>query len=170
MIIAHRALLRGPDFIKENTIDSINECIRMNINIELDIRYIDGNWYLGHDHPQEIIDLDTFDFGFVHVFFHCKNIETLNRCCNTLFKEQFEGQIDFFYHDQDSVTLTKNGLIWSYPKSKLFDWSICVMPELVSKKYFEKTINKYNDSKIYAICTDYPLIVQQNLNKKIIMS
>ena len=54
-IIAHRANINGPKSLNENKISGIEKCIDMGFDIEVDIRFLDGKLYLGHDNPEEII-------------------------------------------------------------------------------------------------------------------
>jgi hypothetical protein len=53
--------------------------------------------------------------------------------------------IHCFWHQDDDVTLTSCGFMWTYPGKPLTDTSICVKPE----KNFE--IPK----KVLGICSDY---------------
>jgi hypothetical protein len=52
--------------------------------------------------------------------------------------------IHCFWHQEDDVTLTSWGFLWSFPDEQLTDKSICVMPE---------TIDKSIDC--YGVCTDF---------------
>jgi hypothetical protein len=54
-----------------------------------------------------------------------------------------------FWHEEDSVTLTSKGYLWTYPGKQLAPNSVCVMPELVEYSNEEMLI-------CHAICTDYP--------------
>jgi len=57
-----------------------------------------------------------------------------------------------FFHQNDNVTLTSKGYMWTYPTQKLTEKSICVMPEL-------QTIDV---KKSAGICSDFIL----DFNKK----
>ena len=46
--IAHRGNINGPS-TKENHPEQIIKCIQMGYDVEIDIRYINYNIYLGHD-------------------------------------------------------------------------------------------------------------------------
>ena len=54
-IIAHRANLNGPNLNDENQISSINKCIDLGFDVEIDVRLVKGKLYLGHDNPDKII-------------------------------------------------------------------------------------------------------------------
>ena len=46
-IIAHRANLDGPNSRNENQISSINNCLDLGFDVEIDIRLLDGKIILG---------------------------------------------------------------------------------------------------------------------------
>ena len=41
-----------------------------------------------------------------------------------------DGKDTLFEHQEDDVTLTSEGYIWTYPNKQLTDNSIAVLPEL----------------------------------------
>ena len=45
-IIAHRANFGGPKKKNENQLSSIETCIGMGYDVEIDIRYLDGKFFL----------------------------------------------------------------------------------------------------------------------------
>jgi hypothetical protein len=152
MIIAHRANIYGPNPHTENSIESLKECVDKHINVELDIWYKNGKYYLGHDEPKTEFEPESFRFGLITVFYHCKTIETFfNLRKIYLFSKQF----DLFMHDKDAATLTNNGIIWTYPGQPLYKHSIAVMPEIVSPSYLEQAKSLYSQNKITGVCTDY---------------
>ena len=53
--------------------------------------------------------------------------------------------IHCFWHQEDDVTLTSCGFMWTYPGQKLTNKSICVLPE--------KSNDSFNDC--LGICSDY---------------
>jgi len=61
-----------------------------------------------------------------------------------------EGDIHCFWHQEDDVTLTSKGYIWTYPGKDLTENSIVVMPEKYLEKWWE-----YSFKKCRAICSDY---------------
>ena len=54
-LIAHRGNLEGKD-LRENAPEFLQSAIDKGFDIEVDIRYINGEWWLGHDGPQYQID------------------------------------------------------------------------------------------------------------------
>ena len=74
-----------------------------------------------------------------NLWFHAKNIEA--------FHELLKLKVICLWHQNDDVTLTSNGFIWTYPGKQLTSNSICVLPEL-------HKIKKFNCA---GICSDYIL-------------
>lgn len=164
-IIAHRANLEGPHSARENSLEAIYKCLRMNISVEIDLwafslpgYNVADRFFFGHDHGEyEISDREledlTRDYG-EKLYFHCKSIETLNSVINnwSIFQNA-----DFFMHDSDMAVLTKNSKIWTYPGEALFENSIAVLPESQSGLYNLDLIDQMKKNKIKGVCTDYPL-------------
>lgn len=158
-IIAHRANLEGPDPKTENTLESIQKCIEAKVDIELDIWYQDGKFFLGHDEPKLEFDPFTYNFGDSYIWFHCKSIKTMNELTIDSFFEgqNYRNQYNFFFHDKDDMTLTSKGDFWTYPGKELTVRSIAVMPEYISFFYESEVLKRLSENKLKGICSDYPL-------------
>ena len=169
-IIAHRANLYGPNPNTENTIEAIQDCIKHDIDMELDIWYKNGKFYLGHDEPRLEFDPFTYNFEKVYVWFHCKTIETLDKLLTVQFyrSQNYSNQYAVFFHDKDATTLTSENNFWTYPGKDLFKKSIAVMPEYVSKEYEKYTKELFLNNMIAGVCTDYSLEWVQLRKEKII--
>jgi hypothetical protein len=139
IIIAHRGLLNGPSKELENHPQQIETAIDENFNVEIDVRYIDGNLFLGHDDSQYPIDVEWLESISPFSWIHCKNVDAL------LFFKRQSHPFHYFWHEEDTLTLTSKGFIWVYPGKQPVRNSIAVMPEI------------HNDdvSECYGICTDY---------------
>jgi hypothetical protein len=59
--------------------------------------------------------------------------------------------LNCFWHEDDSVTLTSKSLIWTFPGKPLTKTSICVMPEVVGNEYF----NSKPWINCYGVCSDF---------------
>jgi len=139
--IAHRGNLNGPNPNKENNPDYITEALKQGYDVEIDVWYEDNRYFLGHDKPQYEVDI-----GFLKnssFWCHAKNIDALNMMLNY--------NINCFWHEDDSVTLTSKGLIWTYPGKLLTKMSICVMPEVIGNEYF----NSKPWKECHGVCSDY---------------
>ena len=135
ILIAHRGNLNGPNPEKENSPPYLNKALASGYNVEMDVWFVDGKWYLGHDEPGYEIDI-TFLLK-EGLWCHAKNFEALERLLNL--------GVHCFWHDEDEATLTSRGYIWTYPGKALTKKSICVMPEKAS----------YETIECAGICTDY---------------
>jgi len=158
-IIAHRANLYGPNPNTENTLEAIQDCIKRDIDMELDIWHKDGKFFLGHDEPRLEFDPFTYNFGDSYVWFHCKTIQTIEKLLTNTFytAQKWYNQYTVFFHDKDDMTLTSNQEFWTYPGRDLCVKSIAVMPEYVSHVYEGTVLKLMLTHKLKGVCTDYPL-------------
>lgn len=120
--ISHRGNTNGPDINTENTPEIIQECISKNLDVEIDVRFIDSRLFLGHDYGQYEIDIEFLLKYCDYLWIHCKNLQALNYLLK--YKE-----LNIFWHEKDQFTLTTHGYIWTYPNNKLTPKSICVALE-----------------------------------------
>lgn len=144
--IAHRALLQGPSIELENHPDSIMKALGLGFHAEIDVRYIDGEWWLGHDKATYPTTLEFLSRD--GLWLHAKNLAALEQLTAT--------SLNYFAHDRDPYVITSHGYIWTYPGQPLGPRSICVMPEW----------NMDTDADmIYTaagICTDWPYRYHRN--------
>lgn len=117
--ISHRGNLRGKTD-RENKVAYIEEALEVGFEVEIDVWYLDGNFYLGHDGPQETVPESYLENP--KFWCHAKNLDALHRML-------VNSDIHCFWHQDDDVTLTSKGFIWTYPGKPLTDRSICVLPE-----------------------------------------
>ena len=78
-----------------------------------------------------------------------KNIEALNK----MLKED----IHCFWHQEDDVTLTSCGFMWTYPEKTVTDTSIAV---LIKK-------NSKIPKKVLGICSDYVVTYKNKSNRRL---
>jgi len=138
IIIAHRGNLNGPNPELENVPDQLRGCIKNDFSVEVDIWYQDSKWALGHDSPTYEVDTKFIFEITPRAWFHAKTIQTAKALLDLHCPH-------FFYHEEDPITLTSNGYLWTYPGKELTEASICVMPE----------INKEFPENCAGVCTDY---------------
>lgn len=139
--IAHRGNISGPNKDFENHPEYIAFALNNGYHAEIDVWYLDGKIFLGHDNPQYEIDLKFLDKD--NLWCHAKTIESLYFMLKLPF-----NHINCFFHDTDLAVLTSYGYIWTYPKnSYLTNKSIAVMPELV---------DGWDLSNALGICSDFP--------------
>jgi hypothetical protein len=140
ILIAHRGNTNGPIESWENEPTYIDMSIKKGFDVEVDVWYVDGQLYLGHDKPQYGIDFRWFRDRLTNLWVHCKNIESI---------DYFQGcgyEFNYFWHQEDDITLTSKNFIWTFPGKKLTPRSIAVLPESV--KDWELT-------ECLGICSDY---------------
>jgi len=125
VLISHRGNLKGSLKSRENEPGYINLAIAQGYDVEIDVWFINGEYYLGHDEPQYPIKLPFLKNK--KLWCHAKNIEALF--------EMLEHEVHCFWHQEDDVSLTSKGYIWTYPLKPLTSQSICVQPELYNANF-----------------------------------
>jgi hypothetical protein len=136
-LISHRGNINGKIIEAENRPDYIDDTIRLGYDVEIDLWVVDGKIYLGHDSFQYEINDEWLNERIDKLWIHCKNVESLNWIKNT--------SLHYFWHENDTLTLTSKNYIWVYPGKQPIVGSIAVMPEI------------FNDdvSKCLGICSDF---------------
>jgi hypothetical protein len=137
ILISHRGNIDGKLVERENHPDYIDEAIALGYDVEIDLWFIDGRVYLGHDEPQYEVDDSWLGERTDKRWVHCKNVESLNWIRSTI--------LHYFWHETDTVTLTSKNYIWAYPGKQPIVGSIAVMPELENDNVLLCT----------GICSDY---------------
>lgn len=140
ILISHRGNINGRMESWENEPTYIDLAISKGYDVEIDVWYKDNILWLGHDKPDYGVDFRWIRDRFSKLWIHCKNIEALS-----YFKE-CGYDLNYFWHQEDDVTITSNGFFWTYPGKQLTTNSVAVMPEI---KEFD------NISISYGICSDY---------------
>lgn len=140
LFISHRGNLRGPNPDKENHPVYIETALKAGFDVEIDVWYVDGDLYLGHDEPMHRMPISYRNHR--NIWFHAKNIEALHN----LQTYRLNPYSKYFWHQTDDYTLTSNEKIWVYPGKKLVKGSIAVVPEVAYEG---------NLWECHAICTDY---------------
>ena len=140
ILISHRGNLNGKSN-KENKPGYIHKALWQGFDVEIDVWYIDDEFWLGHDIPQYKIEENFLENP--RLWCHAKNIDTL-------YKMSSNSLIHCFWHQDDDVTLTSRGYLWTLPGKQLTKKSICVLPEFEDKK--SKVILPKN---VAGICSDF---------------
>ena len=124
ILISHRGNIDGKNEVWENHPKYITEALEAGYDVEIDVWYISDNYFLGHDSPE--YPTDKYFLQKDGLWCHAKNVDALEM----MLKEN----IHCFWHQDDDVTLTSKGYMWTYPGKQLTEKSICVKPELSDKK------------------------------------
>jgi hypothetical protein len=135
--ISHRGNLKGRNVERENEPEYIDEAIKAGFDVEIDMWWVDGRVYLGHDNPQYEVDNEWLVDRADKLWVHCKNVELLNWIRSTI--------LHYFWHEEDTLTLTSKQYVWVYPGKQPIIGSIAVMPEIHNDKI----------KKCAGVCSDF---------------
>jgi hypothetical protein len=135
--ISHRGNLKGRNVERENEPAYIDEAINAGFDVEIDMWWVDGRVYLGHDEPKYEVDNEWLVDRVDKLWVHCKNVELLNWIRSTI--------LHYFWHEEDTLTLTSKQYVWVYPGKQPIIGSIAVMPEIHNDKI----------KKCAGVCSDY---------------
>jgi hypothetical protein len=142
-IISHRGNINGPLPEKENRPSYIDCAIQLGYEVEVDIRYINNEFWLGHDKPQFKVEISWMKIRKNDIWYHCKD-----KLSSIKLLELNDGY-KFFCHKSDDYVLTSTGHIWVHDiDSEINDK--CIIP-LIS----EYDILNYKDLNPAFICTDF---------------
>jgi hypothetical protein len=142
ILISHRGNINGKIPEYENNPDYVDSAINLGYDVEIDIRMINGELFLGHDTPDTKISLNWLEDKSKHLWIHTKNFEAMD------FLIDFEWA-KIFYHQQEAHTIINNtNLIWSHNLIEANTKSIIPLLSL-------NDISKWEKKEVYGICSDY---------------
>ena len=136
ILISHRGNINGKIESNENHPEYIDEALHAGFDVEIDMWWVDSRTYLGHDKPQYEVDDKWLTERMDNLWVHCKNVELLNWIRST--------SLHWFWHEEDTLTLTSKGYVWVYPGKQPIIGSVAVMPE----------IHNEDVSKCLGVCSD----------------
>jgi hypothetical protein len=139
ILISHRGNISGRIESYENQPNYIDKAIELGYDVEIDVWYINETLWLGHDKPQYETTIDFLVERIDKLWVHCKNVESV------LFLQKNNYNINYFWHQEDDITLTSLNYIWAFPGKQPIKNSISVMPE----------INNDDVSQCLGICSDF---------------
>jgi hypothetical protein len=137
ILISHRGNLTGRIPSNENHPNYIDEAINAGFDVEVDMWWVDGRVYLGHDEPTYEVDNEWLVDRADKLWVHCKNVELLNWIRSTI--------LHWFWHEGDTMVLTSKNYMWVHSGKQPIIGSIAVMPE----------IHNESISKCIGVCSDY---------------
>lgn len=141
ILISHRGNIKGKNTERENHPSYIDTALSLGYDVEIDVWYIDGKLWLGHDEPQYEVSMDWLDLRSPSLWIHCKDMNSLSYFNE--YSNKISSQFNYFSHDLDMGVLTSHNYIWS---TNLYDRGILVLPEVFNKEPNEGTMG---------ICSDY---------------
>ena len=133
--ISHRGNINGRIEEAENRPDYIEDTLRLGYDVEVDVWFLDGKFYLGHD--EALYTTSKLFLSNPRLWVHCKNVDAV--------LELKHSKVHYFWHETDTIALTSQGFMWAYPGKQPIKNSIAVMPEL------------HNDNLLFCIgiCSDF---------------
>ena len=138
-LISHRGNLSGIEKNNENNPDYINQAISRGYDVEVDVRYESGQFFLGHDFNQYPIEFAWLEENSEKLWIHCKDFFALNHLMN------ITSDLNYFWHESDKVIFTSKGYIWTYPNSNFY-----------SNKSVNVDLGKHiKKQNCYGVCSDY---------------
>ena len=144
ILISHRGNIDGPNSKLENNPTYIDRALDKGFNVEIDLWVYEKEFFLGHDEPSYLVELQWLIDRGLSLWIHCKSLETMEFIKELEYTNGLKG-LNYFWHQEDDITLTSRGIIWAYPGKQPLKYSIAVDPE------------RYNDdtSSAYGVCSDY---------------
>ena len=133
--ISHRGNISGPNKKFENKIDYVQNALDKGYEVEVDVRFENDKFFLGHDVNQFEVN-ENFLLN-KKIWCHAKTKDAL------LALEKIKAH--YFWHQEDDYTITSKGFVWTYPGKSLLTSSICVLPEVAN----------YKEINCLGICSDY---------------
>jgi hypothetical protein len=141
-LISHRGNIDGPNPEQENNPSYVEHALILGYDVEVDVRVKDGKLYLGHDEPQYPLDIDWLQRYAGRLWLHCKDVEVMSKFAEL---DPRGGNIHYFWHETDKITLTSKGYMWVYPGNQPIKGGIAMLPE----------INGEDVSQSYGVCSDF---------------
>jgi len=149
-IISHRGNIDGPIPNKENLPSYIDSAIDMGYDVEIDVRSINGELWLGHDEPQYQVTHRWLRDRRKYLWVHCKDIEVAKVC----------WVYQAFCHSEDPFVYTSVGKIWLHGNVSFFHKSC---KNIILPLIDEKSCRSFSliEGVPYGICTDYPILLRR---------
>lgn len=140
--IAHRGNFQGQNRELENSFSYLEAALDSEYHIEVDIRYLDNNWWLGHDEPDYKVTEQQLDrLPWTRTWYHAKNFGALELLA--------QRGLNVFAHDNDKFALTSRGFYWT----ALREYENKNMVVMVSNPT-PKILQELKTRNVYGICCD----------------
>lgn len=147
-IISHRGNLNGRISQLENYPTYINWAIENGFDVEIDLRMSDGKLYLGHDTPDNRVDLQWLINRNKSLWVHCKDLESVAYC----------EKLRVFCHTQDPFCIVYPKHIWVHDLSLKLNKN-CIIPLLSKEDIDNFDFTRVDD--LGGICTDFPKYLKE---------
>jgi hypothetical protein len=153
-LISHRGNIKEPNPYKENSPSYIDIAISSGYDVEVDLRFIDNKFFLGHDTPDYEVNENWLEKRKNKLWIHCKDLESVTQILKN------KNNFMFFCHSSDSYVLTSNGYVWVH------NLNLNINEKSIIPLINTEDIINFNNKLPYAICTDYVSFCEYNLKSK----
>jgi hypothetical protein len=140
ILISHRGNLNGPNPARENSPDYIDEAIKAGFKVEVDLRRVGEQFFLGHDYPQYPVDKEWIFDREDQLLLHLKDFEAA---------KNVEPSWHTFCHSNDPYTCTSRGMIWQH------DLSLTPHEDTIVPLMTKELVEAFGPRRVYGICSDY---------------
>ena len=145
--ISHRGNITGPNPDRENHPVYVFEAMAEGYDVEIDVWVTGDNVWLGHDRPSYSVNKKMLQIP--GLWCHAKSEEALHF--------MIENKVpNYFWHQEDDVTLTSSGYIWTHSNNNIYTNKsiVCHM----GRPTPQDMVNYKNTS---GICSDYIEVARQ---------
>ena len=148
-LISHRGNIRGPIPDKENRPSYIDCAIGNGYDVEIDVNYVNGELWLGHDEPQYKVTHTSIQERSKYLWLHCKDFESAKEC----------WKYQAFCHSGDPFVFTSNNKIWLHGENEsIYTLDDMTIIPVINKQ--ESTSFHTANGIPFGVCTDYPAILK----------
>lgn len=139
----------GPNSTLENRPDYVDKAIEAGFMVEVDLRLIGNQYFLGHDYPIWPVAFNWLNERRDSLLLHLKDISSLHTMI---------PQWNYFCHVNDPYTFTSQGKIWLHSLDLTPD-DRTIVP-LMTKDLIRSYPHKKH---VHAICSDYRIDGEGNV-------
>ena len=153
-IISHRGNLKGRIPDRENTPSYIDAAIGCGFEVEVDVRFIEGQFMLGHDSADIVVNKEWLIRRKNYLWIHCKDIMAAVKI------REIDENFRIFCHSSDPFVLVSTGHIWVHDLTlELNEYTIIPLLNL-------EEVSSYDHRIVYGVCTDYASSLNTMLRDK----
>lgn len=145
IVISHRGNLDGRNPDCENNPTYIKTALDSGFDVEIDVWFKDGEFFLGHDAPTYLVERNWLRNR--RLWCHAKNHDALKE----MWFMNLVGEVNFFWHETDKMTMTSRGIPWLFPGN---------YSEIGITVWLDRP--NQNIPHMWGVCTDYPLAWRNN--------
>jgi hypothetical protein len=153
-LISHRGNIKEPTPNRENSPSYIDIALSSGYDVEIDIRFINNKFYLGHDNPEYQVSELWLEKRKTNLWIHCKDLDSATQLSHNV------NNFMYFCRTSDPYVLTSNGFIWVH------DLNLNISNKTIIPLLGLNDINMFKNKIPYAVCTDYITYCEYNLNSK----